>query len=225
MSGEQSGLPRLPTAAETAAPADAVDVIAEDLRRRFDATRVSFLIVDLTGKAVARLSTAAAESERETERIPLFGSVYEKVIRTQRLYQEATGQGQRVISPVTNRGDAIGLLELLLPTAPGEDVLDEVGEAAHILAYVVIANGRFTDLYTWGKRSRPPTLAAEIQYQLLPPSLSCEAAQFTLCGNLVPSEDLSGDSFDYSLDRDTLHVSVTDPMGPWCPPVAVGTCW
>ncbi|MCM2416013.1 PP2C family protein-serine/threonine phosphatase [Streptomyces sp. RKAG290] len=193
---------------------DAVDVVAEDLRRRFEATGVSFLIVDLTGRAVARLSTAGAlEGGREAERIPMFGSVYEQVIRTQRLYQEATGRGQRVIVPVTNRGDAIGLLELLLPAAPGEDVLKAVGEAAHVLAYVVIANGRFTDFYTWGKRSRPPTLAAEIQYQLLPPSLSCEAAQFTLCGNLEPSENLSGDTFDYTLDRDTLHVSVTDPMG------------
>ncbi|MFD8738254.1 PP2C family protein-serine/threonine phosphatase [Streptomyces sp. NPDC059618] len=193
---------------------DAVDVVAEDLRRRFEATGVSFLIVDLTGRAVARLSTAGAvEGGREAERIPMFGSAYEQVIRTQRLYQEATGLGQRVIAPVTNRGDAIGLLELLLPAAPGENVLKAVGEAAHALAYVVIANGRFTDFYTWGKRSRPPTLAAEIQYQLLPPSLSCEAAQFTLCGNLEPSEDLSGDTFDYTLDRDTLHVSVTDPMG------------
>lgn len=213
VSGGQSGIPRLLTAAETAAPVDAVDVIAEDLRRRFNATKVSFLIVDLTGRAVARLSTAPAEGGREAERIPLFGSVYEEVIRTQRLYQEATGQGQRVIVPVTNRGDAIGLLELLLPAAPGEDVLDEVGEAAHVLAYIVIANGRFTDFYTWGKRSRPPTLAAEIQYQLLPSSLSCEAAQFTLCGSLEPSEDLSGDTFDYTVDRDALHVSVTDPMG------------
>lgn len=169
--------------------------------------------MDLTGKAVARLSTAPAEDGRKVERIPLFGSVYEEVIRTQRLYQEATGQGQRVIVPITNRGDVIGLLELLLPVRPGEDVLDEVGEAAHILAYIVIANGRFTDFYTWGKRSRPPALAAEIQYQLLPSSLSCEAAQFTLCGCLKPSEDLSGDAFDYTLDRDTLHVSVTDPMG------------
>ncbi|ALP00047.1 oxidoreductase [Streptomyces hygroscopicus subsp. limoneus] len=214
MSGGQSGLPRLLTAAERAAPVDAVAVVAEDLRRRFGATKVSFLIVDLTGKAVARLASAVGvEGGREAERIPMFGSVYEQVIRTQRLHQEATGQGQRVIAPVTNRGDAIGLLELLLPAEPGGEVLDEVGEAAHILAYVVIANGRFTDLYTWGKRSRPPTLAAEIQYQLLPPSLSCEAAQFTLCGNLEPSEDLSGDTFDYALDRDTLHVSVTDPMG------------
>ncbi|MDQ0798145.1 PP2C family protein-serine/threonine phosphatase [Streptomyces sp. B1I3] len=214
MSGGQSELPRLLTAAESAAPVEAVDVIAEDLRRRFGARRVSFLIVDLTGKAVARLYTAgAAEGGREAERIPLSGSVYEEVVRTQRLYQEAVGQGQRVIVPVTNRGDAIGLLELLLPAVPGEDVLDAVGEVAHILAYIVIANGRFTDLYTWGKRSVPPTLAAEIQYQLLPPSLSCEAAQFTLCGNLEPSENLSGDTFDYTLDRDTLHLSVTDPMG------------
>jgi hypothetical protein len=213
VSGGQSELPQLLTAAETAAPVDAVDVVAEDLRLRFKATKVSFLIVDLTGRAVARLSTAPGEGGGEAERIPMAGSVYEKVIRTQRLYQEATGQGRRVIMPVTNRGDAIGLLELLLPAHPGQDVLDAVGEAAHVLAYIVIANGRFTDLYTWGKRSRPPTLAAEIQYQLLPPSLSCEAAQFTLCGSLEPSEDLSGDTFDYSLDRDALCVG-DRPHGP-----------
>ncbi|WP_374214405.1 PP2C family protein-serine/threonine phosphatase [Streptomyces sp. Je 1-79] len=214
MSDGQSELPRLLTAAEMAAPVDAVDVVARDLRRRFEAVEVSFLIVDLTGRAVARLSTTAVgENGQEAERIPLLGSVYEHVIRTQRPYQEVTHRGHRVIAPVTNRGDAIGLLELLLPAGPGEDTLTAVGEAAHVLAYVVIANGRFTDLYTWGKRSRPPTLAAEIQYQLLPPSLSCEAAQFTLCGSLEPSEDLSGDTFDYILDRDTLHVSVTDPMG------------
>ena len=122
-------------------------------------------------------------------------------------------KGQRVIVPVTNRADAIGLLELLLPATPDKGVLEAVGQAAHVLAYVVIANGCFTDLYTWGKRSRPPTLAAEIQYQLLSASLSCEAAQFTLCGSLEPSEDLSGDTFDHALDRDTLHISVTDAMG------------
>ncbi|MFC9115709.1 PP2C family protein-serine/threonine phosphatase [Streptomyces sp. NPDC057092] len=214
MSGGQSVLPRLLTAAETAAPVDAVDVVAEHLRRRLSAEEVSFLIVDLTGRAVARLSTAGpVPGGREAQRIALPGSVYEYVVRTQRPFQEMGDRGLRVIVPVTNRGDAIGLLELILPDRLGADVLEEVGEAAHVLAYIVIANGRFTDLYIWGKRSRPPTLAAEIQYQLLPPSLSCEAAQFTLCGSLEPSENLSGDTFDYTLDRDTLHVSVTDPMG------------
>lgn len=122
VSGGQSGLPRLLTAAETAAPVDAVDVIAEDLRRRFEATKVSFLIVDLTGKAVARLSTAPADG-REAERIPLFGSVYEEVIRTQRLYQEATGQGQRVIVPVTNRGMRSGCWNCFCRTIPARTSL------------------------------------------------------------------------------------------------------
>ncbi|WP_326797255.1 serine/threonine-protein phosphatase [Streptomyces sp. NBC_01808] len=212
----QGELPRLLTAAETAAPVEAVDVVAEDLLRRFGAKRVSFLILDLTGRAVVPLSTASqaeAGAGRQAGRIDLFGSVYEHVVRTQRLYRETTGQGERVIFPVTNRGDAIGLLELLLPPGPGQGVLDAVGEAAHILAYIVIANQRFTDLYTWGKRSRPLTLAAEIQHQLLPLSLTCEAAQFALCGNLEPSEDVSGDTFDYALDRDTLHLSLTDTLG------------
>ena len=212
----QGELPRLLTAAETAAPVEAVDVVAGDLLRRFGATRVSFLIVDLTGRAVVPLSTASrakAGAGRQADRIDLFGSVYEHVVRTQQPYQETTDQGERVIFPVTNRGDAIGLLELLLPAGPGQEVLNAVGEAAHLLAYIVIANQRFTDLYTWGRRSRPLTLASEIQHQLLPPSLACEAAQFALCGNLEPSEDVSGDTFDYILDRDTLHLSLTDTMG------------
>lgn len=212
--GWQGEVPRLLTAAEAAAPVDAVDVVARDLRRRFHADRVSFLIVDLTGSAVVRLSTArAGETDREAERIDLFGSVYEQVIRTQQLHRERAARGERVIAPVTNRGDAIGLLELTLPSRPGQHDLDAVWEAAHILAYIVIANQRFTDLYTWGKRTTRLTLAAEIQHQLLPPSLACEAAQFAVCGHLEPTGAASGDTFDYTLDRDTLHVSVTDPMG------------
>ncbi|OEV02885.1 oxidoreductase [Streptomyces oceani] len=194
---------------------EAVDVVAASLRRRFNASRVSFHIVDLTGKAVVRLAMVAdVEVGREAERVDLFGSEYEQVIRTQQpTYLDGNGSGQRVIAPVTNRGDAIGVLEMELPDSPSEDALEEVKEAAHVLAYIVIANQRFTDFYTWGKRSRPVDLAAEIQYQLLPLALSCEAAQFAVCGNLEPSEDLAGDTFDYALDRDVLHLSVTDTEG------------
>lgn len=130
-------------------------MVAEDLRRRFGAARVSFLLGDPTGRAVARPSTAAVAGGREAERIPPFGSVHEKVIRTRRLSQEETARGHRVIMPVTDRGDAIGVLELVLPAAPGEEVLDAVGEAAHAPAHVVIANGRFADLCAWGERFRP----------------------------------------------------------------------
>jgi serine phosphatase RsbU (regulator of sigma subunit) len=117
-----------------------------------------------------------------------------------------------VLAPVTNRGDAIGVLELYL-THVTEDVLAQVEEAAHALAYIIVTDRRFTDLYHWGNRTATVRLAAEIQRQLLPSAPSCEAPEFALAGALVPASDIAGDTYDYSLDEETLHLSITDAMG------------
>ncbi len=105
------------------------------------------------------------------------------------------------------------MLELLLdgPVEPG--VVRSVSQAAHALAYVVIADRRYSDLYEWGQRTSPLILAAEIQRRLLPASYTCEAGQFSMSGWLIPADEAGGDTFDYILDRDTLHLSVTDAMG------------
>ena len=88
-----------------------------------------------------------------------------------------------------------------------------VSRAAHTLAFVVIANRRHTDLFEWGQRTTPFTLAAEIQRRLLPPSFTCEADSFTLSAWLEPAASIGGDTFDYSLARDLLHLSITDAVG------------
>ena len=59
------------------------------------------------------------------------------------------------------------------PETPGAEVLGDVALAAHALAYVVIANRRFTDLFEWGQRSVALSLAAEVQHRLLPCSDTC----------------------------------------------------
>jgi serine phosphatase RsbU (regulator of sigma subunit) len=126
---------------------------------------------------------------------------------------ENGASGIRLFAPVTNRGDAIGVLQLSLPQAPDEQTLADVAVAAHALAYVIIANRRFTDLFEWGQRSVRLSLAAEIQHRLLPASYTCEAGQFTLAAWLEPSGDIAGDTFDFAMERDTLHLSMTDAMG------------
>ena len=89
----------------------------------------------------------------------------------------------------------------------------EIARLAHVLAFVVIANRRHTDLYEWGQRTRPLSLSAEIQHRLLPGPQTCEAGAFTLAGWLEPAATIAGDTFDYSLERDILHLSLTDAMG------------
>jgi serine phosphatase RsbU (regulator of sigma subunit) len=115
--------------------------------------------------------------------------------------------------PVTDRGDAVGVIELTLPRYPDEQTVADVAATAHALAYVVIANRRHTDLFEWGQRTTPFSLAAEIQRRLLPTSYTCEAGQFTLAGWLEPASSVGGDTFDYNLDREMLHVSITDAVG------------
>jgi hypothetical protein len=203
-------------AAEAAPPVESLDVVSRMLGQSLGARSVSFLLMDFTGTSVVRLGTAGdVETDAPPRRTKLSGTVYDEVIRTQRPATRTDDDGSRawVVAPVTNRGDAIGLLELSLPSAPGEAAMREIGECAHALAYIVIANRSYTDVYQWGRRTRPLSLAAEIQHRLLPSSLACEAAQFTVAGSLEPADQVGGDTFDYVIDRDTVQLSVTDAMG------------
>jgi serine phosphatase RsbU (regulator of sigma subunit) len=205
---------------EGIAPIEAVEAAGEALAEMLDARELTFLIADFSGRAVVRLTTGAAGAEgarlqagARAETLALPGTVYERVLRTQEVDVEGLDEGVRVIAPVTERGDAVGLLELVLPAHPAPTVVADVAAAAHALAYVVIAARRYTDVFEWGQRTTPFSLAAEIQRRLLPASYTCEAGQFTLAGWLEPAASVGGDTFDYTLNRDALHVSITDAVG------------
>ncbi|KAB2588878.1 PP2C family protein-serine/threonine phosphatase [Streptomyces arboris] len=215
MSRNRIALPEVLAAAEDAAPLDSLDVVARNLRTRFGARYVSFLFVDVVGRRLLRVNDTAAEPEEDrAEQVPLASSsMYDEVLRPQRVVHVAEGtQGWRMLTPVTNRGDTIGVLELFLHQVT-EDVLIQVEDAAHALAYIIVTGRRFTDLYQWGNRTTTVSLAAEVQRQLLPSAPSCEAPEFALAGALVPASDIAGDTYDYSLDHDSLHLSITDAMG------------
>jgi serine phosphatase RsbU (regulator of sigma subunit) len=206
-------------AVENATPVAAADVLAELLADALGASEVAVLLADFSGHALVRLghsgSKAAGRTQgRETaERVPLEGSPHGRALASQCLEIQDDADGTRLFAPVTNRGEAIGVLELSLPQPADEETLTDVALAAHALAYVVIANRRFTDLFEWGQRSVPLSLAAEIQHRLLPGSYTCEAGQFTLAAWLEPSGEIAGDTFDFAMERDTLHLSMTDAMG------------
>ena len=230
---------RVLDAAEDASPVQAVEAVSRELGRALGATRVSFLIADLSGRALVRLAhvelarggddvgTALGSGERRAGEesatvVPLDGGPEELVVRSQQVRVVPPGSGRpepgrpvqwRVLAPVTERGEVIGVLELVLPQEPDDESVGEVARLAHLLAFVVIANRRHTDLYEWGQRTRPLSLSAEIQHRLLPGPQTCEAGAFTLGGWLEPAAGIAGDTFDFSLARDLLHLSLTDAMG------------
>ncbi|MEU7840082.1 PP2C family protein-serine/threonine phosphatase [Micromonospora sp. NPDC049114] len=210
-------------AAENASPVDAVEAVTRELGAALGARSVAFLIADLSGRALVRLAHVpfagadAGGGRRDGAEfatvLPFDSGPVEQALRSQTVRVFGQPDGWTVLAPVTDRGEAIGLLEMVLPRDPDSRELEEIGRTAHVLAFVVIANRRHTDLFEWGQRTTPFTLSGEIQRRLLPGSFTCEASAFTLSGWLEPAASVGGDTFDYSLARDVLHFSVTDAMG------------
>jgi serine phosphatase RsbU (regulator of sigma subunit) len=205
---------------EAAPPTDVIAVIEDELVAAVGAHGVSFLIADYLGRAVVRFDrwTWSVPDGREpvvehSETVPLPGTVYERVMQTQRVDMRDTDSGVVAVVPVTVTGDALGALELRLPARPDEQALLLIEAVAHALAYIVVVNRRYTDLFERGQRTAPMSLAAEIQRRLLPSSFTHQAPQFTVAGWLEPATTVGGDTFDYAVDHGMLHVSITDAVG------------
>jgi serine phosphatase RsbU (regulator of sigma subunit) len=224
-------------AAEAASPVEAVEAVTKELGAALGAVTVSLLIADLSGRALVRLTHVIVvesggrgrdtlgdrrDDEESAAIVPFDGGPVEEALRTQKLQLLPPGESYlgglpaerwTVLAPVTERGEVLGLLEMSLPAEPGAGTIAEISRTAHLLGFVIIANRRHTDLFEWGQRSTPFTLPAEIQRRLLPSAFTCEGGSFTLSAWLEPAANVGGDTFDYSLGRDILHLSMTDAMG------------
>ncbi|GGQ65005.1 PP2C family protein-serine/threonine phosphatase [Streptomyces asoensis] len=115
--------------------------------------------------------------------------------------------------PLTVRGDRLGVLSVRLP----EDATDpatvlRLTDFATALAHEVATAGRDTDLYLQARRTRRLTLAAEMQWQLLP-GRGCARQEYVIGAHLEPAYTIGGDNFDWSTSADHLTLTVTDGMG------------
>lgn len=215
-------------AVEAVPPAEGVDALAAELAARVSASEVSMLIADISGVTLARLARKPAPGRSTAlrpacEHVPINGTPAGAALETQRTQVSRDDGGVWVHVPVSERGEAVGVLELLLTETPSAQVLDYLRSAGHALAFVTIADRRYSDLYELGQRSTILTLEAEIQRRLLPASYACEGPQFALAGWLVPADEAGGDTFDYMVDRNTLHLSITDAMGHGVPAAQLAT--
>ncbi|WP_327312276.1 PP2C family protein-serine/threonine phosphatase [Streptomyces sp. NBC_01235] len=146
------------------------------------------------------------------EPAPVQGSAPGRAFGSQQPYVEELDAGRtRVHLPVTVRGDRLGVLSLALPgVTPG--FLTELTELAELLGHEVVVAGRDTDLYVRARRKDRLTLAAEMQWQLLP-ARSCARDEYALGAQLEPAYAIFGDNFDWAASADHLMVYVTNGMG------------
>ncbi|ANB10580.1 phosphatase [Streptomyces ambofaciens] len=115
--------------------------------------------------------------------------------------------------PITVRGDRLGILRVRLPAgAASAATVLSLADFATALGHEVSTADRDTDLYLRARRTRRLTLAAEMQWQLLP-GRGCARAEYVIGAHLEPAYAVGGDNFDWSTSADHLTLTVTDGMG------------
>jgi serine phosphatase RsbU (regulator of sigma subunit) len=103
-----------------------------------------------------------------------------------------------------------GVLEA---AADGTSVERELLEdLASLVAQLLISKGLHSDYLERARRLEPKSLAAEMQWGLLPP-LTFGSGQIVISGLLEPCYEVGGDAFDYALDAGTAAVGISDAMG------------
>lgn len=197
-------------ALRSAAPHQLVDAVGDVLCEEYGAQSVQLFLADYGLATLQPVNRAAGPPEP----LSAHGSPAGRAFGSQQPFVEKLGDGPvRLHLPVTVRGDRLGVLTVTMTSASeAEEHWDELADVAQILGHEVVIADRDTDLYLRARRADRLTLAAEMQWQLLP-GRSCVGPEYALGAQLEPAYAIFGDNFDWSASAERLMVYITNGMG------------
>ena len=121
------------------------------------------------------------------------------------------GEPTLVYVPLSEGSERLGVLELTYGTWT-EDVRAALAPVVRVLVLVLISKRRYTDVVLRARRYQRLSIAAELQWDLLPP-LNCSTDRASVSGILEPAYSIGGDSFDYAMNRDRAEFAIVDAVG------------
>jgi serine phosphatase RsbU (regulator of sigma subunit) len=167
-------------------------------------------LVDFEQRELMPVPDRAAHA-KAPEPQPVASSPAGRCFTEQRVVIAQADDGIRVWAPIVEGSDRTGVLAVTMRES-GEMTQDDCQDLAHFAGYLIATLARTTDLYNLYRRRHSMTLAASIQWDLLPP-LSLSSPQLITAGALEPAYHVGGDSFDYALNENSFHLAIVDAAG------------
>ena len=188
-----------------AAPPDRLpEVAAEHLRAHYAADRVEVLLGDLSLTALRPVLDPDGATG---------GAIEQRCFGSQLPVVDTRPDGPaRVVLPLTVWGDRLGVLTLDIDRPVTPELTAELAALAGELAMALRTADRDTDRFHQARRRQRLTMAAELQWDLLP-GRSLNGERFRLAGALEPAYAVYGDHYDWSITGDRLTVTVLNGHG------------
>jgi serine phosphatase RsbU (regulator of sigma subunit) len=139
------------------------------------------------------------------------GSMAGRTFSTGQPVTSERDDGIRVWVPVSEQASRTGVLAVTIGDATPE-AIERVELLGVFAGLVIAAAARVSDVPYVRRKGREMSLAAGMQWDLLPP-LNTRSPGATIAGLLEPAYDIAGDAFDYSISGDYLDFAIIDGMG------------
>ncbi|RBY79014.1 PP2C family protein-serine/threonine phosphatase [Blastococcus sp. TF02A-26] len=150
------------------------------------------------------------------QELSVDGSVGGRAFRhVEVLSSPSHGATQRLWVPLLDGVERLGVIEFVVGEVTPA-VQDELRAYAGLIAELVVVNDGYTDIFAQLRRRKTMSLAAEIQWDLLPP-LTFASDRVVISGALEPAYDIGGDTFDYAVNGSTVDLMVLDAVGHGLP--------
>ncbi|MFD9720740.1 PP2C family protein-serine/threonine phosphatase [Streptomyces sp. NPDC059076] len=201
-------------AVRTAAPYALVETVRAQLAASHGATSVRLFLADY-GLTVLNPLEALDQVADPPQPLSIHNSPEGRAFGSQEPREHQIRHGDAVDHhlPVTVRGERLGILTVRLPgDRSTRQTVDELTQVADLLGHEILVAERDTDLYRRARRTSRLTLAAEMQWQLLP-ARACSAQEYAIGAQLEPAYAIHGDNYDWAADRDELTLALTNGMG------------
>jgi hypothetical protein len=160
----------------------------------------------------------------ERQELSIEGTLAGRAFRRVEVLSSTAPSGvHRLWVPLLDGVERLGVAELVFAGKPPRDDLDDAVSAyVTLAAELVVARDAYTDVFARLRRRKTLSLAAEMQWELLPP-LTFGTDRVVITGGLQPAYDIGGDSFDYAVNGNTADLLVIDSVGHGLPAAVLAT--
>lgn len=185
--------------------------LLQQAARPLEATDVVLYLIDFGQEVLQAVPGKNGLAEPVVIEEDVASTMAGRVFLTGKAATAERADGVRVWVPVVEQADRTGVLALTVP-ATSPSLMDDATNLGMFAGLLIASAARYTDLLHVRRRARSMSLAANIQWDLLPPlTLQCPWA--SVAGLLQPAYQVAGDGFDHALNGDRLDLAVFDGMG------------
>ncbi|MER6468900.1 PP2C family protein-serine/threonine phosphatase [Streptomyces collinus] len=175
--------------------------------------QVLIYLADLQRAKLCLLAESEETARLHEAELPIEGTVAGRVYQYGGLMPASpagTGEFEWWV-PLLDGTERLGLLRVSSRhNDPG--VRSDMEALASLVALIIVSKRVTSDALAKLVRAKPMSLAAEMQWNLLPPRTYADG-RVAISAALEPAYDISGDVFDYAVDGPSVHLAIFDAMG------------